>query len=167
MSCAPLDLYEDSVRQFQPNSTLRVGVEIARKELEGAVTDRCLGLVPQTFDRYRSFRHQLGIRIASASNISELLGSRWDQKFGISDAIDVDVLSSRWHFAKPDPRSYPAAPPIDGCGAEMCGFLDDSRRNVQGVRAAGITVYHVSGVTEVLRPRRAVMRPTPSSGRPC
>lgn len=157
--CPPLDLGEETLHQFHRKFTQRMNVEIPWEEFETVVIDRSLRLVPQTFDLYRALRQKLRIRIVAVSNIAEFLWSKLEQKFRISEAFDASVLSSRCHHLKPDPQFYAVALRTAGCGPEECILLDDSERNVQGARAAGIRAFHVSGDPQELRRRLETIYP--------
>lgn len=81
----------------------------------------------------------LGRRIGVLSNMSRefFAGYFCGAAAPIRALLDVEVISSREHLAKPDPAIYALASARIGIPPEKLLFLDDIERNVLAARACG------------------------------
>jgi putative hydrolase of the HAD superfamily len=75
---------------------------------------------------------------AVLSNADRALRARFEDRGGVLDLFDVFVCSADVGLAKPDPRVYALTAERLGLTASECVFIDDSERNVDAARAAGM-----------------------------
>jgi putative hydrolase of the HAD superfamily len=79
---------------------------------------------------------------AVLSNADRTLRERFVEKGGTLDLFDVFVCSGEVGVAKPDVRIYAMTAERLGLQAAECVFIDDSERNVDAARAAGMAAVH-------------------------
>jgi putative hydrolase of the HAD superfamily len=95
----------------------------------------------------RDLRAQ-GVPVALCTNATDEL--RDDLvRFELADAFDAVINSAEIGVAKPHPDFYAAACAALSTPAEDCLFVDDTRRNVAGARAAGLLAYRYSGAGDL------------------
>ncbi len=79
---------------------------------------------------------------AVLSNSDRTLRERFIEKGGALDLFDEFVCSGEVGVAKPDQRIYALTAERLGLPAADCLFIDDSERNVDAARAAGMQAVH-------------------------
>ena len=100
------------------------------------------------------------IPVALVSNATDRLATDLTD-LGLADFVDTLVNTSRIGAAKPDPRVYAYAAEQVGVPPERCLFVDDSARNVEAARAAGMQAVHfreLADLDDALRPFFTSMR---------
>lgn len=103
----------------------------------GVLTDPDAGQLYAAIDDLRD----RGVRTALLSNAAGGGGG------GFARWFDAVVFSGEVGYAKPAREVYLLTAERLGLSAQGCVFVDDSRRNVDGAVAAGMTgVHHVSVV---------------------
>jgi HAD superfamily hydrolase (TIGR01509 family) len=108
----------------------------------GVLTDPDAADLFATIDDLR----QRGVRTALLSNAA----GGGTAKARLGRWFDALVFSGEVGFAKPDPQVYLLTAERLGLPAAACGFVDDSRRNVDGAVAAGMTGIHHTSVESTL-----------------
>jgi putative hydrolase of the HAD superfamily len=81
-------------------------------------------------------------RTAVLSNADMTLRERFVEKGGALDLFDVFVCSGEVGVAKPDARIYALTAERLGFAPSECVFIDDSERNVDAARGAGMAAVH-------------------------
>lgn len=87
-----------------------------------------------------------GVRTALLSNAA----GGGDANIRLGRWFDALVFSGEVGYAKPDPQVYLITAEWLGLPAAACAFVDDSRRNVDGAVAAGMTGIHHTSVESTL-----------------
>lgn len=87
-------------------------------------------------------------RLYAVSNIGDLHWERVcqlseDQGYGLNDLFDQCFLSYQMHLAKPDPAFFHQAILQSGVIPSQTLYIDDSARNVEAGRSAGLQVQHI------------------------
>ncbi|HEX2383428.1 MAG TPA: HAD family phosphatase [Acidimicrobiales bacterium] len=77
------------------------------------------------------------VRVALFSNASTRLEADLES-CGLGNSFDVVFNSARLGVAKPDPEAFLMVAAALGTTPERCLFVDDTRANVEGARAAGM-----------------------------
>ena len=80
-----------------------------------------------------------------------------DRRFGLSELIDLLVVSAEEGVTKPDARIYRAACERLEVPPEACVFVDDKVANVDGARAAGMQAIRFVTVPQAITDLRAVL----------
>ena len=90
-------------------------------------------------------------------------GREWiAHTYGLEQAVDVIIISSEEHLAKPDPRLYQRVAERLDVQPEEIVLVDDFIANVEGARAAGWQTIHYRAGLDVraeLEKLGVVMRP--------
>lgn len=86
-------------------------------------------------------RARRSVPVALLSNATSRLGADLE-RLGLSDAFDVVLNSAELGVAKPDPAVFAAVLARLDVTAGDCLFVDDSVRNVEAARAAGLVAHH-------------------------
>jgi len=81
-------------------------------------------------------------RTAVLSNADSTLPDRLRYGVGIYDLFDDVVCSALVRMAKPDPAIYALSAERLGLAPQRCVFIDDSERNIEAARAAGMHAVH-------------------------
>jgi HAD superfamily hydrolase (TIGR01509 family) len=81
-------------------------------------------------------------KTAVLSNADRTLRERFVEKGGALELFDLLVCSGEVGVAKPDPRVYALTAERLGAPAAECVFIDDSERNVDAARAAGMEAVY-------------------------
>jgi HAD superfamily hydrolase (TIGR01509 family) len=104
-------------------------------------------------------------RTAVLSNADSTLPDRLRDGLAIYDLFDDVVCSALVRMAKPDPAIYALSAERLGLPVERCVFIDDSERNIEAARAAGMhAVYFRIDQGHKLEPMLAELgvRPQPA-----
>ena len=91
---------------------------------------------------------------ACLSNTNSLHWTHLNTMFNIENTFDYAFASHIINEAKPDSLSYKKPIEIMGCKIEDVWFFDDTKANIDGARAVGLTAFHVdrtAGVLPLLR----------------
>ncbi|NIH87334.1 HAD-IA family hydrolase [Amycolatopsis granulosa] len=107
----------------------------------GVLTDPDAGDLLTAVGRLRA----RGIRTALLSNADGGAG-----RGRLARYFDVFVFSGEVGLAKPDPRVFHLTAGRLGLPASACVMVDDSRRNIDGATAAGMTGVHHTSVADTL-----------------
>ena len=92
-----------------------------------------------------------GIKLAILSNELDLFyGAEFRNRFPLMGLFDVIVDATYTKILKPDPRSYQACLDELVLDADVCVFVDDQKRNVDGAIAVGIPTVQF----DVMNPAR-------------
>lgn len=65
----------------------------------------------------------------------------------LAEVFGTTIVSGQEGFMKPDPRIYQTLCDRAGIAAEDCVFIDDSPKNVDGAKAAGMDAIHFSSAS--------------------
>ncbi|GAA3491524.1 HAD-IA family hydrolase [Streptomyces cremeus] len=68
---------------------------------------------------------------------------------GLAGSFDAVLNTSRFGFAKPDPRVFTEAARRAGVPPQRCLFVDDTPAHVQAAREAGLTGHHYRGIGQL------------------
>ena len=83
-------------------------------------------------------RYRTGILSNAFSDLSRVMTQVWR----IDDAFDSLIISAEVRCMKPDARIYQLAVQDLGVAPQEAVFIDDSMRNIDGSRAAGLQAVH-------------------------
>lgn len=101
--------------------------------------------VPGTWDVLDRLRHR-GIPLHAITNWS---AETWPEGLKVHPRLDqvfgTVVVSGRERIMKPDRRIFDLLCQRAGVAARDCVFIDDSLRNVEGARSAGMDAIHFTG----------------------
>ncbi len=101
-------------------------------------------IVPEVHDTLAALRAE-GVPVALCTNATDDLRDDL-ARFALSDAFDAVVSSAEIGAVKPMREFYLAACEAVATPPANCLFVDDTQRNVDGARAAGLLAYRFSGV---------------------
>jgi putative hydrolase of the HAD superfamily len=101
---------------------------------------------PVVLDFVRKVR-AAGRPVALTTNATDDLRSDLDL-FGIVGEFDAIVSSAEVGWHKPSPQFFTAACEAVGTPAKLCLLVDDTDRNVQGARAAGLSAIRWTGQSD-------------------
>lgn len=91
----------------------------------------------EVLDLIRAVRGTGQVKVALFSNASTRLEADLES-CGIDTEFDVVFNSARLGLAKPDTEAFRTVANLLGAPTERCLFIDDTRPNVEGARAAGM-----------------------------
>jgi putative hydrolase of the HAD superfamily len=119
----------------------RFGVSASAEDVYRAVWCDALEVVEETFALVRALR---------ASGYGVHLGTNQESRrvpfmrttLGYDDVFDTSWYSCELGLAKPDPRFFAEAARGIGADPSVVVFVDDTPRNVDGARAAGMAGVH-------------------------
>ena len=118
----------------------RFGVGTTGAELHAAVWER-IAVAPGSVALVRELRADgLGVHLATNQNPERAAYMR--QALGYGDLFDEVFYSCELGVAKPEPAYFEAALATLGVTPDEVVFVDDSTRNVDGARAAGLRAEH-------------------------
>jgi epoxide hydrolase-like predicted phosphatase len=80
-----------------------------------------------------------------------------DRRFGLSDLVDLLVVSAEEGVTKPDPRIYLAASERLAVPPATCVFVDDKPANVDGARAVGMHAIRFVTVPQTIADLRTAL----------
>ncbi len=96
-----------------------------------------------------------GVKMAILSNELDLFyGPDFRKKLGFMDDFDVVHDATYTKTLKPDPRAYAGVLAELGLPPQVCVFVDDQKRNVDGAALAGMKTVHF----DVTEPRESFAR---------
>jgi putative hydrolase of the HAD superfamily len=110
-------------------------------------------IVPEVRDTVADLR-AAGVPVALCTNATDDLPDDL-QRFGLEAAFDAVVSSVDLGAVKPMREFYLAACAAVHADPPDCLLLDDSQRNVDGARAAGLVGYRYSGPDDIHYVRQA------------
>jgi putative hydrolase of the HAD superfamily len=132
----------------------RVGGPAAARSLIVEYSAYRGAVVPEVVALVRAARRG-GVRVVLATNATDHLDLDLDA-FGLTDDFDAMANSSRLGVHKPAPGFFALACDLAGEPPERCLFVDDDDRNVRGARAAGLSAFRFTGVTDLRYVRTAL-----------
>lgn len=96
-----------------------------------------------------------GLRLAILSNELDLFyGVEFRKRFPLIDLFDVIVDATYTKILKPDPRAYELVLAELGLERQVCVFVDDQKKNIEGADAVGLPNVHF----DVTRPGESYAR---------
>ena len=106
-------------------------------------------------DAIRSFHasYRTGIISNALDNTRRMLAERWR----ITDAFDLIILSAEVGVMKPDARIFQMALEGLSVAPEETVFIDDSLHNVQGAQSVGLHAIHFHSPQQVLEELNALL----------
>lgn len=94
-------------------------------------------------DRAIRIARAAGIRLAILSNELDLFyGSEFRTRLPLLGLFEAIVDATHTEILKPDPGAYEAVLQALKLPAEVCVFVDDQKRNVEGAQAMGLRGIH-------------------------
>lgn len=110
-------------------------------------------IVPEVLDTIEFLRAS-GTPVALCTNATDDL--REDLvRFGLAEAFDAVVSSAEIGYVKPMPEFYRAACDAVDTAPAYCLLVDDTVRNIDGARAAGLLGYRFTSVDDLAYVRAA------------
>jgi putative hydrolase of the HAD superfamily len=121
-----------------------------RADAHAALESMAACSLPPLHDEWRTTQHPIAenidlvrrlrppYRTAVLSNADSTLPDRLRDGIGIYDLFDDVVCSALVELAKPDPAIYALSAERLGLPPAACVFVDDSERNIEAARAAGM-----------------------------
>ena len=86
---------------------------------------------------------QAGLKLAILSNELDLFyGVEFRKRFPLIELFDVIVDATYTKILKPDPRAYEQVLAELDLDREMCVFVDDQKKNIEGAEAVGLPHVH-------------------------
>jgi len=82
--------------------------------------------------------HERSIPLYALTNWAAETFHHAEERFPWLELFDVVVVSGRERIAKPDPRIFALVAERSGLRPDELFFIDDTERNVEGARAAGL-----------------------------
>jgi putative hydrolase of the HAD superfamily len=137
----------------------RFGVTAPAAEVHAAVWER-IEVAPDSVAVVRELRADgLGVHLATNQNPERAAYMR--RSLGYGELFDGTFYSCEVGAAKPEPAYFAAALATLGAAPDEVLFVDDSARNVEGARSAGLRaeLWHLDRGHDVLRGLLAAHRP--------
>jgi putative hydrolase of the HAD superfamily len=98
---------------------------------------------------------EAGLKLAILSNELDLFyGVEFRKRFPLIELFDVIVDATYTKILKPDPRSYELVLAELGLPKEVCVFVDDQKKNIEGADAVNLPNVHF----DVTRPGESYAR---------
>lgn len=86
---------------------------------------------------------EAGLKLAILSNELDLFyGVEFRKRFPLIELFDVIVDATYTKILKPDPRSYELVLAQLGLDRDVCVFVDDQKKNIEGADAVGLPNVH-------------------------
>jgi 2-haloacid dehalogenase len=93
--------------------------------------------------------HSAGVPLFALTNWSAELFPQALERFEFLSLFDDIVVSGAERVGKPDPEVFALLQRRIGHRLEECVFVDDTERNVEAARRAGLDAVHLSGRTSL------------------
>ena len=130
------------------------GVDLDLDEIIESDIQSWTRINPEVIDLMDRLR-RAGMPLALLSNLPHDHLSYFSARFAWLEMFSVRVFSCELGTVKPEPEIYRTCLERIGKPAGSCLFVDDTRRNVEGARRAGLQALLFSGVPHLERELRA------------